>query len=204
MSWPDVWKAVATDLGESWTAGLGRLVTEDVLRFATVKGLVAQGVPAEYLETEWRRHGVSDAVDLVVTEDPRAAIEFKYPREPRETNATWTQHLGDLLKDFYRLAHMPSDFEKRWCVQLVSPRMQRYLSGVGDRAGVRIAEHPGQVTDLHADTVRGLPATATGILRRWLADEHTIHARCVGAYAVGELRLVVHDVERRALHDGFR
>jgi hypothetical protein len=48
-----------------------------------------------------------DAVDLVVSEPELAAIEFKYPREPRETNAAWTQHLGEALKDFYRLARMP-------------------------------------------------------------------------------------------------
>lgn len=89
-------------------------------------------------------------------------------------------------------------------MQLVSPRVQRYLSGVGDRSGVCIAEHPGQVTDLRAEFVRGLPATATGILRRWLDEEQTIHAQCVGSYAVGELRLVVHDVETWTLHDGFR
>lgn len=116
LAWPEVWRSVAEDLGESWTTGLGRFVTEDVLRFATIKGLVAQGVPADHLESEWRRPGVSDAVDLVVTHNPRAAFEFKYPREPRETNAAWTQHLGELLKDFYRLAHMPGDFEERRCV----------------------------------------------------------------------------------------
>jgi hypothetical protein len=176
-------------------------VTEDVLRFATVKGLVSQGVPAENIETEWRRPGVPDAVDLVVTKDPRAAIDFKYPSEPRETNAAWTQHLGELLKDFYRLAHMPTDFEQRWCVQLVSPRVQRYLSGVGDRLGVHVAQSPGHITELHADAVRRLPVTATGRLVRWLDNTPTIRARCVGSYTVGELHLVVHDVERPILHD---
>lgn len=202
LSWPGVWGRVAEDLGESWTSGLGRLLTEDVLRFATVKGLVAQGVPADHLESEWRRPGVPDAVDLVVTRDPRAAIEFKYPREPRETNAAWTQHLGELLKDFYRLAHMPTDFDERWCVQLVSPRVQRYLAGVGDRLGVNVAQSAGHVTDLRAEMVRGLPATATGLLGRWLEDARPVHARCVGSYAVGELVLLVHDVAPAPLHVG--
>lgn len=196
QSWPHVWRTVADELNESWTTGLGRFVTEDVLRFATIKGLVAQGAPASDLESEWRRLGVADAVDLVVTRDPRAAIEFKYPREPRETNAAWTQHLGELLKDFYRLAHMPTDFDERWCVQLVSRRVQKYLDGVGDRYGVQIAAHPGQVTDLQAPAVRGLPATATGRLTRWLGDGRTVRATCVGAYEVGELLLMVHDVEQ--------
>ena len=201
LAWPEVWEKVAADLGHSWTAGLGRLLTEDVLRFATVKGLVAQGVPADHIDSEWRRPGVTAAVDLIVTKDPRAAIEFKYPREPRETNAAWTQHLGELLKDFYRLAYMPTDFEERWCVQLVSPRVQRYLTGVGDRLGVHIAQSPGHVTELHADVVRGLPATATRMLARWLDETQTIRARCVGSYSVGELRLLVHDVQRPLLDD---
>ena len=186
---------VADDLSESWTTGLGRFVTEDVLRFATIKGLVSQGVPATHLESEWRRSGVTDAVDLVVTQNPRAAIEFKYPREPRETNAAWTQHLGELLKDFYRMAYMPFDFEERWCVQLVSRRVQRYLDGVGERHGVQIAAHAGHQTVLDATAVRGLPATATGRLTRWLDARETVLARCVGAYDVGELLLMVHDVE---------
>ena len=49
----------------------------------------------DHIESEWRHPGVPDAVDPVVTRDPRAALEFKYPREPRETNAAWTQHLGE-------------------------------------------------------------------------------------------------------------
>ncbi len=199
QDWPEVWRSVADDLNESWTAGLGRFVTEDVLRFATIKSLVAQGVPTNEMESEWRRPGVPDSVDLVVTQSPRAAVEFKYPREPRDTNAAWTQHLGELLKDFYRLAHMPRDFDERWCVQLVSPRVQRYLNGVGDRYGVRIAEHPGHMTEMRVEAIRGLPATATGRLTRWLGDGGSIRARCVGAYEVGELRLMVHDVERPVL-----
>lgn len=102
---------------------------------------------------------MADAVDLVITQDPRAAIEFKYPREPRETNAAWTQHLGELLKDFYRLAHMPTDFDERWCLRLVSPRVQCYLTGVGDRLSVRLAQRPGHTTVLHAQDVRRLSAT---------------------------------------------
>lgn len=160
-------------------------------------------MPAQNLEIEWRRAGVQDAVDLVVTECPRAAIEFKYPREPREKNAAWTQHLGELLKDFYRLAHMPTDFEERWCVQLLSPHVQSYLARVSDRLDVDIAQSPGHTTELRPDVMQKLPATARRSLDRWMADGQTIRARCVGVYDVGDRRLVVHDVERSTLHDAI-
>lgn len=205
VEWPGVWRIVADDLSESWTAGLGRLVTEDVLRFATIKVLVAQGVPADYLHSEWRRPGVVDAVDLVIMQDPCAAIEFKYPREPREMNAAWTQHLGELLKDFYRLAHMPPSFEERWCVQLLTPRVQKYLSGVTDRHGIQIAQQPGQMTVLQMSALEALPATATGKLTRWMNDDLTVQARCVGSYSVGgELQLLIHDVQQPESPDGLR
>lgn len=47
----------AADLNVSWSAGLGGLLTEDTLRFAVLKALVAQGVPVSWLQTEWRRPG---------------------------------------------------------------------------------------------------------------------------------------------------
>lgn len=34
-------------------------------------------------------------------------VEFKYPREPVEKNAAWTMTLGEVLKDFLRLAVDP-------------------------------------------------------------------------------------------------
>lgn len=170
-------------------------MTEDVLRFATIKALTGQGVPPGILEVEWRSPGLRDAVDLVITRDPRVAIEFKYPREPRETNAPWTQHLGEILKDFYRLAYMPTNFDQRWCVQLLSPRVQRYLAGVDEKYGVHIAQHPGEITTLRPNAVQALPATATRMLTRWRDDARPIQARCVHSLKIGpELSLLVHHV----------
>lgn len=165
-----------------------------MLRFAVVKALAAHGVPVALLETEWRRPGVPDAVDLVVNTTPRVAVEFKYPREPRATNAPWTQHLGGMLRDFFRLAYMPADFGDRWCVQLLSVRMQQYLTGVADRSSVRLATTPGETSMLPMPAVRALPATATRPLARWLATEESIVARCVQSYPVGDLSLIVHEV----------
>ena len=193
--WEDVWQATAGQLAQYREAGLENLLTEDVLRFATIQQLVAAGVSPTRLEAEWRRPGVADAVDLVVSGSSSAAIEFKYPREPRETNAAWTQHLGEALKDFYRLADMPAQFTDRWCVQLLSGRMLRYLDGVADRHGVRFGLTAGQPTVLEPGRIRALPATAHRSLSRWLAGLPRVEAHCVAVHRIGnDLRLVVHSV----------
>lgn len=195
VPWPAVWPAVAEKLTGHHDAGLTHLLTEDVVRFSTIQTLVDHGVPAGSLESEWRRGGVTDAVDLVVVDPPPAAIEFKFPREPRETNAAWTQHLGELLKDFYRLAYMPAEFGDRWCVQMLSGRVLRYLDSMGDKYRVRVAGKPGATTTLDPDAVRGLPATALGRLERWMHDPQPVTARCVGTYpAGGGSILAVHQV----------
>ena len=86
-SWTEVWQSTANQLDKHRAAGLQALLTEDVLRFAVVHELVKVGIAPNDIEAEWRRPGVPDAVDLVVTRPTRSAIEFKFPREPRETNA---------------------------------------------------------------------------------------------------------------------
>src|SRR4051794_6411815 len=99
IDWELVWRGTAASLRRHAAAGLQSLLTEDVVRFATVLELIEAGVLPGAIESEWRRPGVPDAVDLVVTAPEFTAVEFKFPREPRETNAAWTQHLGEALKD---------------------------------------------------------------------------------------------------------
>jgi hypothetical protein len=205
VPWENVWERVANQLNSYCDVGLDGLLTEDVVRFSTVQQLVEAGISPADLEVEWRRPGVPDAVDVVHLGTPRAALEFKYPREPRETNAAWTQHLGEALKDLYRLATMPSDFETRWCVQLLSMRVLRYLDGVNARHGLRFGLSTGTSTVLEPALVRALPATAHKGLGRWLPDLPLVEARCIWVHPVGqELRLVLHSVrETRAMPGGI-
>ncbi|WP_205014194.1 hypothetical protein, partial [Nocardioides albidus] len=195
IDWAALWSATASHLDKHRVAGLQDLLTEDVLRFAVVQELVTSGINPAHIVTEWRRPGVPDAVDLVLTAPNLSAIEFKFPREPRETNAAWTQHLGELLKDYYRLATMPAEFTERWCVQLLSTRMQRYLSGVADRHRVTLGLRPGARTLLDPTAVAGLPGTAQKALARWKQALPSVSSTCTATQRVGpDLILVVHSV----------
>ncbi len=189
-----VWRDVAAELRAHGTAGLQRFLTEDVLRFASVRHLAHHGVQPAAMRNEWRQAGIS--VDLAVGEPVHTAVEFKYPREPNETNAAWTQHLGELLKDFYRLAHLPEQVAERWCVQLVSDRLRRYLDGVERNYGVRLPMKAGDSTVLDAPGQRALPATAWRLISPWVDETDSVRARCVQVADAGAgLRLVVHRVE---------
>jgi hypothetical protein len=190
FDWDAIWEAAARRLAGHVSSGLTHLLTEDVLRFAVIQELVEHGVPPLDIEQEWRRPGVTDSVDLVLKRLPPAAIEFKFPREPRETNAAWTQHLGEALKDFFRVATMPAEFGDRWCVQLWSTRVVRYFDGAADRYGFRWGNRPGDRTVFDPDAMRTLPATALGRLARWSSALPEIRATCTSVCDVGaDMRL---------------
>lgn len=195
MPWRDVWQHVASELDKLWATGQGHLVTEDVVRFATVKSLVSHGCQAHQLEIEWRRSEVPDAIDLVIKHAPHTAIEFKYPREPRVQNAAWSTHLGEVLRDYYRLAHAPAHIDDRLCVQLFPPPFRHYLAHVANTYGFELP-HKG-TTELRSEVVNALPKTVRQPLLPWMEnDPRSIRASSIGSYSVGEgLLLSIHLVE---------
>jgi hypothetical protein len=85
VPWSTIWGTVSRDLAQHDLDGLQSFLTEDVVRFATMRALVGAGVQPGQLFTEWRSAG--PAIDLAVGEPVRAAIEFKFPREPHEMTA---------------------------------------------------------------------------------------------------------------------
>ncbi len=194
IDWSHTWALLAGELAGYSRDGLQDLLTEDVVRFAALRILVAAGANPAQLRTEWRA-APSVAVDMAVGQPVTSAVEFKFPREPVETNAAWTQHLGELLKDFYRLAQLPAQVTDRWCVQVISERMRRYLDGIADRYGVRLAMVAGETTVLEPQVHQVLPATAARLLAPW-ADGFAVTARCTDVLTAGTgLRLVVHHVD---------
>ena len=198
IEWRDIWMAVSGELSEHDSAGLQAFLTEDVVRFATVRALARGGVSPAELHTEWRAAG--PAIDLAVGEPVHTAVEFKFPREPHEKNAAWTQHLGELLKDFFRLAHLPASVGDRWCVQVVSERLRRYLDGVETNHGLRLGMSAGDVTFIGPDVHRVLPRTASDRLAPWSEHAGAVTARCTDVLDAGAgLRLVIHSVEHIGL-----
>ncbi|MBM7790764.1 DUF7669 domain-containing protein [Tenggerimyces flavus] len=96
---PRTWQRVADELRHHRRSGLGGLLTEDTVRFATARALVAEGADPAGLRVEWPHPSLDGArIDLVVSEPPIALIEFEYLREPPS--------LGPRLS---RLAAVPLD-----------------------------------------------------------------------------------------------
>ncbi|MGW0058357.1 hypothetical protein ACWDTT_00310 [Streptosporangium sandarakinum] len=187
-----VWEAVAAELRTHRRNGLGRLLTEDTVRFASARALVDAGVDPVMLHVEWP-HPVlrGSRVDLVADGHPPALIEFKFPREPNEQSAPWTMTLGEVLKDFYRLAAFPGAAERLFAY-VETTRLRRYMAGAAERYGMAIDTE--QVVLCPADVAR-LPTTASQIIGAELAAYH-VQARRNSLLDVDDgLRLAVYEVD---------
>lgn len=189
---PGVWQAVSAALLSFRQAGLTGVMTEDTVRFVTAKALVDAGCDPTKLRVEWPHPALAGSrIDLAVGRPVSAAVEFKFPREPVEKNAAWTMVLGEVLKDFYRLAACPGDMDRLF-VYVESARLRRYMANSAVRYGLRldaenVALHP-------ADAAR-LPATAAGTIGKALPGS-TVTARRLYCLPVdGTVRLAVYAVD---------
>ncbi|HEX6339751.1 DUF7669 domain-containing protein [Umezawaea sp.] len=192
--WLDaVWTAVAAELRGHLRSGLRGVLTEDVVRFSTARALVAAGVDATGLRVEAPHPTLKGSrVDLVVGRDrPAALVEFKFPREPNGWNAPWTMTMGEVLKDFYRLAAYPGEVDRIF-VYVEGARLRGYMAGVARRHGI----------DLDTDTVTltpaaiaSLPATASIAVGTDLT-KHPVTATRFALIPVDDtLRLAVYHVD---------
>lgn len=190
----EVWAAVTAELRCGYRQrGLAGLMTEDTVRFATARALIEAGVDPSGLRVEWPHPALRGSrVDLAVGgEPPSALIEFKFPREPTEQNAAWTMALGEVLKDFYRLATCPGDADRLF-VYIETNRLRRYMAGAADRYGLdldveQVALHP-------ADAAR-LPTTAARIIGVELAAHHVVAQRIRLVTIDDGLRLALYVVD---------
>ncbi|WP_197285705.1 hypothetical protein [Nocardiopsis sp. NRRL B-16309] len=130
-------------------------------------------------------------IDLVVGQPPSAFIEFKYPREPNEKNAAWTMTLGEVLKDFYRLAACPGAAERLF-VYVETPRLRRYMAGIAQRHG--IALDVDEVV-LPPDAMAQLPMTARRSIGVELPTSYVRARRSVAVDVDDGLRLNVYQVD---------
>lgn len=188
-----VWEAVAAELRGYHRAGLARLLTEDVVRFATARALVAAGADPAGLRVEWPHPALSGArVDLVAGGEPPAVLlEFKFPREPSAANGPRTMLLGQVLKDLYRLAAYPGDADRLF-VYLQTDGLRAYMAGAARKYHLDLDRDR---VELAPADVATLPPTATQIIGPELAA-HTVSAERIALVTIDELlRLAVYAVD---------
>lgn len=102
VDWERCWADVAAVLSQHITAGRQHLLTEEAVRFALVGILEAQGVAPRRIAFEHRVPGIGP-IDLVIdaaNHPMGAAVEIKFPRDPKEKNSADTMTVGELLNDF--------------------------------------------------------------------------------------------------------
>jgi hypothetical protein len=188
-----VWEAVGDELRGHRRRGLGALLTEDVVRFATIQALVEAGVVPRDLRVEAPHIALKGLrVDLVVNGRQQALIELKYPREPNLVNAAWTMTLGEILQDFYRLAAYPGDVDRIF-VYVETGRLRTYMARSASRYGIDLDRTMVLLSPADAAT---LPATARQIVGIDLAAQ-PVTARRISLIVVdSDLRLAVYHVDQ--------
>lgn len=186
-----LWSVVSQRLTEHLEAGRGHLLTEDVMRFATVLELEKRGIEPTRMRPEFPVPMVGGKIDLVVDDPPAAAIEFKFPRDSRTGISPDTMTLGELLKDFYRLAYL--EIPERWVVQMLNDRMRRFLSR---RPELDWVWNQGETSVFPADLIKRLPSTAQRVFSTcsWLSDR-PIPILCSGSFSYAGWTLAVYQVE---------
>jgi hypothetical protein len=149
------------------------------MRFATVLELEERGIAAARMRPEYPVPAVGGKVDLVIDDPPTAAIEFKFPRDSRSGISPDTMTLGELLKDFYRLAYL--EIPDGWVVQMLNDRMRRFLTR---RPELHWVWEKGEEFVFPQDLIDRLPLTAQRVFStcHWLADR-AILIDCAGSFS---------------------
>lgn len=165
------------------------LLTEDVLRWATIDALIEAGVAPDDLQVEVIIPTSRGKLDLVVGWNKEAiAVEFKFPRDSRTGISPDTMTLGELLKDVYRLASVPS-YGERWAVMFLNDRLRRYLER---RTDCQWTFEVGEELAFSPEGFALLPQTASRGLGEWAGASAA--AVCRVSEAFSGHRLVAYEV----------
>lgn len=158
IDWTTLWRQVAMLMAEHYTRGRAHLLTEDVLRFSTIRALEEAGIAPSKMNIEASLPaGARGHLDLQLGRD--AAIEFKFPRDPQgDVSSADTMTLGELLADVYRLASLPH--HHRIAVWLLADRLAGYLLRAAARYGIVWPSDTSPRLRLDAGLPTRLPATA--------------------------------------------
>jgi hypothetical protein len=156
LDWESVWVDVAHRLAEHRAAGRTLLLTEDSVRWCTVLALEAVGVSPDRLAIEVQAPVLAGGkLDLTVDGADGTVIELKYPRASRSGISPDTMTLGELIRDFLRVALVEA--QDRWVVQVLEPELRRYL---GRRQGLGWPTAVGEPVAFTRDVLEALPRTA--------------------------------------------
>ncbi len=195
VPWDAVWSGTARRLRAHVEAGRLHLLTEDAVRLCTALALEDAGVAPMQMTVEVPDPAIAGGkLDLVVTTDAtsRAVIELKFPRDARGPISPDTMTLGELLRDFHRVARVAA--QDRWVVQVINSRLMRYLERVAERHPLVWVSETGRRFVISGDAVSSLPKTALDALGPWRRDV-TVEADCRFAESVSDgLRLVAYEV----------
>jgi hypothetical protein len=109
VDWDAVWPVVTARLSED--EFVPKFLTEDGVRQATLRVLKEHINVTQQAEIEYGSillgGDKGDRIDLIARQSSGiTAVEFKYPREPRQTQPPWPDHLGGVLSDTYRLGRL--------------------------------------------------------------------------------------------------
>lgn len=159
LDWPSVWAGTAGRLREHCAKGRRHLLTEDTVRMSVVLELQTACVAPGRLALEVPSAELAGGkVDLTVDGVPGAVIELKYPRDSRTGISPDTMTMGELVRDFLRVAVLPAG--DRWVVQVINGRLARYLANLSSRHDLTWALAVGETLTLGRETLEALPGTA--------------------------------------------
>lgn len=159
VDWVALWRDVAGRVAAHRVAGRDHLLTEDTVRLETVLALGEAGVEPGRLKIEVLTPVlVKGKLDLVLDPPDGVVVELKYPRDSRTGFSPDTMTLGELLRDFLRVAAVSAG--DRWVVQVLNDRLVKYLIAAFARYDLVWASVPGQTLELQPEAIAALPATA--------------------------------------------
>lgn len=158
--WVALWRDVAVRVADHREAGRGHLLTEDTVRMETVRALEQAGVVPKRVRIEVPNPAVlgKGKLDLVVDPPDGVVVELKYPRDSATGFSPDTMTLGELLRDFLRVAAVAAD--DRWVVQVLNDRLVKYLVAAFARYDLQWAGAPKDVLRLPHAAIAALPKTA--------------------------------------------
>lgn len=204
IDWSAVWRSVTTHLIEDKLPP--KFLTEDRIRTATLRALDTQIDLTPNADIEYPAVNLGgikgDRLDLVVREPAGTiVVEFKYPREPRQTQPPWPDHLGSFLADTYRLGVLARGGQVQRAIQLLVSGaaflgfVQRTTTRFG-LADYQPGERTAQALTLTPSSAAKLAKTTRDKIQRYEAQWEIAAARTAAYEITGKgLWLAAYDIQ---------